>query len=220
MKRSLVIATAAAVVLVGGGTATAMSAASGGGAGGVAGEVGGAAAKPAAARSAAANVTKALDTATSAVPGTVTGVDLEDDGHEWDVDVFGKDGKWHEVTVDSAGARVLNKQVDADEGDDDREQRAPRGASVTVQKAMEAAIKAAPGKVTEVDLEKGHWEVEVQDQGGRGHEVRVETGSGKVTVGAADGSDAADDSGSDDSDASDDAGSDGSDTSDDAGSDD
>ncbi|MFJ2745553.1 PepSY domain-containing protein [Streptomyces sp. NPDC087440] len=166
MKRKSVIAAAVVVVLVGGGTATALSLPSDSG--------------PASARSAPADVDRAVAKAASAVPGTVTGVDLEDDGREWDVDVFGQDGKWHDVTLDPSGAKVRNDRVDT--GNDDRDDRAPKGAAVTVEKAVAAALKAAPGQVTEADLERGHWEIEVRGKDGRHTDVTVDAKTGKAAV--------------------------------------
>ncbi|MFJ6695453.1 PepSY domain-containing protein [Streptomyces sp. NPDC091272] len=212
MKRKFVIATAVAVVLVGGGTATALSAPSDDAAAASASASGRDEGKQAPAGR--ADAAKAVGTAASAVPGTVTGADLEDDGREWDVDVFGKDGKWYDVTLDPAGAKVLAKRLDAD--DDDRGRHAPQGAPVTVRQAMDAALKAAPGTVTEADLEKGHWEIEVHDGDGRGKDVNVDAKTGKATPvkaqdddrADADGTDhdGADDNGTDDNGADDDSG--------------
>ncbi|MFI0982334.1 PepSY domain-containing protein [Streptomyces sp. NPDC021093] len=186
MNRKLVIATAVAVVLVGGGTATALSLPSDG-----------TRASTAAAENSGTNANKAVDTAASAVPGTVTGLDLENDGREWDVDVFGKDSKWHDVTVDPSGSKVVDQHLDAD--NDDRNDRAPRGADISVQKAMEAALKTTPGgRVTEVDLERGHWEVEVRDKDGREHDVNVDARTGKATVVRDQDDDGTDDEGTDD----------------------
>ncbi|CAM5512037.1 hypothetical protein GCM10010329_64650 [Streptomyces spiroverticillatus] len=165
MKRKSVIAAAIVVVLVGGGTATALSLPSDGG--------------PAVAGT-AADVNRAVATAASAVPGTVTGADLEDDGREWDVDVYGTDHKWHDVTLDPSGAKVRSDRVDT--GNDDRDDRAPKGADVTVEKAVAAALKAAPGHVTEVDLERGHWEIEVRGKDGRHTDVNVDAKTGKAVV--------------------------------------
>jgi uncharacterized membrane protein YkoI len=165
LKRKFVIAAAAAAVLVGGGTATALSLPSDDDA-------------PAAAAAPGTGLDKAVATATAAVPGTVTGAEPEDDG-AWDVDVFGKDRKWHDVTVDPAGTKVLRDHVGTD---DDRDRHAPQGAPVTVQKAVEAALKAAPGHATEADLDDGRWEIEVRDEDGRSHDVNVDAKTGGATV--------------------------------------
>ncbi|MCX5204151.1 PepSY domain-containing protein [Streptomyces sp. NBC_00237] len=181
MKRKSVIAAAAVVVLVGGGTATALSLPSEDG--------------PKAAPGVSADVNRAVSTAASAVPGTVTGVDLEDDGREWDVDVFGEDGKWHDVTLDPSGAKVRDDHVDA--GDDDRDDHAPKGADVTVQQAVASALKTVPGHVTEADLERGHWEIEVRGKDGRHQDVTVDATTGKAVVAPKDQDDAGADAGAD-----------------------
>lgn len=162
LKRKYVIAAAAVVVLAGAGTATALSA------------------PDDAAGHANGNADKAIATAVSAVPGTATGVDLEDDGREWDVDVFGKDHKWHDVTVNAAGTKALSHHLDDD--NDGRAKNAPRGASVTVEQAMAAALRATPGQVTEADLERGHWEIEVRGKDGRHQDVNVDAKTAKATL--------------------------------------
>ncbi|MFI5802154.1 PepSY domain-containing protein [Streptomyces sp. NPDC051561] len=193
LKRKYVIAAAAAVVLAGAGTATALSlpqddAPAAGTSAAAPNTVdgnantgsGNANTSSGDANSVNGNANKAIDAALAAVPGTVTGVDLEDDGHEWDVDVYGKDKKWHDVTVDAAGAKVVNQHLDDD--NDGRDRNAPQGAPVTVQQAMDAALKAQPGKVTEADLENGRWEIEVAGADGRAHDVNVDAKSAKATV--------------------------------------
>jgi uncharacterized membrane protein YkoI len=187
LKRKYVIAATAVVVLAGAGTATALSAPDG------TAPANATSAAGAAAGHANGNADKAIATAASAVPGTVTGVDLEDDGREWDVDVFGKDHKWHDVTVDAAGTKVLANHLDDD--NDGREGNAPRGASVTVEQAMAAALKAAPGQVTEADLERGHWEIEVHTKDGRHQDVNVDAKTGRATLVRDHDSDGTDDEG-------------------------
>ncbi|MFF0743992.1 PepSY domain-containing protein [Streptomyces sp. NPDC004111] len=178
LKRKYVIAAAAVVVLAGAGTATALTVS--GDDGPAATTSAGAAGAAGAAGHANGNAAKAVATAVSAVPGTVTGVDLEDDGREWDVDVFGKDHKWHDVTVDAAGTRAVGDRLDDD--NEGRDRNAPRGAPVTVRQAMDAALKAVPGRVTEVDLERGHWEVEVRGADGRHSDVNVDARTGGAKV--------------------------------------
>jgi uncharacterized membrane protein YkoI len=173
MKRKSVIAAAVVVALVGGGTATALSLPS---------EAGPKAAPGVSADANRADVNRAVGTAASTVPGTVTGVDLEDDGREWDVDVFGKDGKWHDVTLDPSGVKVRDDHVDT--GNDDRDDHAPKGADVTAQQAVDSALRtAAPGgRVTEADLERGHWEIEVLGKDGRHQDINVDAKTGKAVV--------------------------------------
>ncbi|GAA3003086.1 hypothetical protein JCM13580A_19540 [Streptomyces drozdowiczii] len=123
MKRKFVIGVVAAAVLVGGGAATAVALADddgrdGGGTGG-----GTASSAPA---------------GKSAVPGTVTEAELdEEDGRlVWELEVYGKDKVWRDVTVDAGSGEVLGKRVDRDE-----ERGAPRGAAVSLEEAVRAALK-------------------------------------------------------------------------------
>jgi uncharacterized membrane protein YkoI len=142
------------------------------------------------AQAARTDVAAAVDAALKDTPGTVTSVDLDDDdnggGPAWDVDVLGKDGTWHDVTVDAGSAKVLGSHIDRDE-DDTREARdALKGAHTDVKEAAAAALKTAPGAVTSVDLDDdgpaGGWEVEVQGKDGKQHDVNVDLKTGKVTT--------------------------------------
>ncbi|MFK8849157.1 PepSY domain-containing protein [Streptomyces sp. Ac-502] len=207
MKRNIVIATVAAAALVGGGTATAVAF----------GDSGAPSAPSASAASAASSTPRssvsvpdddvhedareakaatvsapeAAAAALKATPGTVTGIDLDQDrpGLVWEVDVLGKDGKWHEVTLDAGDAKVLNQRVEH-EGDDDHgvdHARAElKGATVD---AAEAARKAAAhyGTVTSVDLDDDHrssavWEIETVSKDGKEHKLHVDPKSAAVTV--------------------------------------
>ncbi|WP_239471941.1 PepSY domain-containing protein [Streptomyces sp. NEAU-S7GS2] len=67
----------------------------------------------------------ATDKALKAVPGTVVSYSLDDNDDNgstvWEVDVFGKDHKSHDVTIDAGSGKVLNQHVDHDDdqGDND-----------------------------------------------------------------------------------------------------
>ncbi len=162
MKRKLVIATAATALLLGG-TATAFATSDDD-------------AKPAPATS-----TITLDEATAAAvkstPGTVTGAELDDDAPVWEIDVFGKDTKWHDVEVDTKSAKVIHVHT---EDDDDRD-RAPKDTKVTMREAVAAALKAQPGTLTSIDLDDSAWEAEVQSKDGKQHELNVDATTAKVT---------------------------------------
>ncbi|MCX4734778.1 PepSY domain-containing protein [Streptomyces sp. NBC_01363] len=184
MKRKIVIAAVTAAVLVGGGAATAVafadddshdretrsSAPSGG--------------------TARVDVADAITAAVKAVPGTVTEAELDDEdgGLVWELDVYGSDKAWHDVTVDAGNGKVLGKHVSDD--DDDRDRHAPRSAPVSLNAAVDAAMKANPGTVTSIDLDDHdgrsggslHWEVDVRGKDGKQHELNVDAKSGKVTV--------------------------------------
>ncbi|MGW2410471.1 PepSY domain-containing protein [Streptomyces sp. NPDC001739] len=184
MKRHLVIATAAAAALLAGGTVTAVAVSSNG--------------APAAGHArqdtedlreaGAARVTapQAAAAALKAVPGKVSGLDLDQDrpGLVWDADVLGKDGKWHEVTLDARTARVLNQHVDHE--DDDAQERA--AVKNTRTDAATAARKAAAdGTVTSVELDDDHrtraaWEVETLTKDGTEHKLLVDPHTGALST--------------------------------------
>jgi len=141
--------------------------------------------------------------ALKAVPGTVTGLDLDTDrrGLVWEADVLGKDGKWHEITLDAGDARVLNQHIDQDEDDDAQERAAAENAGTDAAAAARSA--ASHGTVTSVDLDDDHrgkavWEVETTTKNGKEHKLLVDPQSGNVTAAPADDSDDDDNDGADD----------------------
>ncbi|PBC85111.1 MULTISPECIES: PepSY domain-containing protein [unclassified Streptomyces] len=132
--------------------------------------------------------------ALKAVPGTVTGLDLDADrpGLVWDADVLGKDGKWHEITLDAGNARVLNQHVDHDEGDAAQERAAAENARTDASAAARAA--ASHGTVTSVELDDDHgtkavWEAETVTKDGKEHKLLIDTQSGNATAAPAHDSD-------------------------------
>lgn len=185
MKRNIVIASVAAAALVTGGTAVAV-------AGTQSSSPAARSASPAAA-STGASLTQAADAALKAVPGTLDSIDR--DHGRWEADVLGKDGKWHEVTLDANG-KVIDQHVDRDtDPEDAAEAKALRNADVS---AIEAARKAAPqSTVTSVEFDGDRtpvWEVETV-KNHKERDLTVDAHSGKVTQAPAD-----DDHGDDDSD--------------------
>ncbi|MEU9501323.1 PepSY domain-containing protein [Streptomyces sp. NPDC048196] len=191
MKRHLVIATAAAAALLAGGTVTAV-AVSGNGAPATAPAADHARQDTEDLREAgAARVTapQAAAAALKAVPGKVSGLDLDQDrpGLVWDADVLGKDGKWHEVTLDARTARVLNQHVDRENDDDHAQQRAALKNART--DAATAARKAAAGHgtVTSVELDDDHrtkaaWEVETITKDGTEHKLLIDPHTGTLST--------------------------------------
>jgi uncharacterized membrane protein YkoI len=158
------------------------------------------------AHAAKVNASDAAAAALKAVPGTVTGLDLDADrpGLVWEADVLGKDGKWHEVTLDAGNARVLNQHIDHE--DDDHGQGHVRselkGATTDAAGAARAAA-ASHGTVTSVDLDDDHrakaaWEVETVTKDGKEHKLLVDPQSGHLTVAPAHDQDDDDNDGSDD----------------------
>ncbi|GAA1876049.1 PepSY domain-containing protein [Actinomadura bangladeshensis] len=71
---------------------------------------------PAALRGAKVTAAAAADAALKAVPGRVTsaGFETEHGKAVWEVDVAGRDGAEHELTIDAAGGKVLTNEVDED----------------------------------------------------------------------------------------------------------
>ncbi|NED93678.1 peptidase M4 [Streptomyces sp. SID11233] len=197
MKRKIVIAAVTAAVLIGGGAATAVALADDDG-------------HDSAARSSTASGTTARTTvgeavaaAVTAVPGTVTEAELDDEDGRlvWELDVYGSERVWHDVTVDPGNGQVLGKRVDHD---DDGDRHAPRRTAVTLDEAVRAALGSVPGTVTSVELEdhdgRGgravRWEVDIRGKDGAKHERNVDAKTAKVTVDRPD-SDHGDDDGDD-----------------------
>ncbi|MFF1923701.1 PepSY domain-containing protein [Streptomyces sp. NPDC058221] len=198
MKRKIVIAAVTAAVLVGGGAATAVAlsggdgdssaprTAAGSGTSGRSGTGNGTAGSEGTARIAVGDAVKA---AVGAVPGTVTEAELDDeDGRVvWELDVYGSDKAWHDVTVDPGSGKVLGSRIDRD---DDRDRHAPRTTAVTLDEAVRAALGPAPGTVTSIELEDHdgrsgravHWEVDVHGKDGGKHELYVDARTAQVTV--------------------------------------
>ncbi|WP_031089807.1 PepSY domain-containing protein [Streptomyces sp. NRRL WC-3549] len=189
MKRTTAIAALTAAVLVGGGIATA-AAFTGDDGGDDRGRVSQSADRTTGSRTAGERVTldQAVAAALKAVPGTVTEAELdrdEDAGDRvvWELDVYGTDKAWHDVTVDAGSGKVLSARDDDHGGPD----RAPRSAAVSLDAAVERALKAHPGTVTSVDLDDDedeplHWEVDVTGKDGSRYDLNVDAGTDKVTV--------------------------------------
>ncbi|WP_069866780.1 PepSY domain-containing protein [Streptomyces malaysiensis] len=195
MKR-IVIASVAAAALLTGGTAFAVA---GGGNDGA--QSTSTASQPTDAPAAArASLSDAANAALKAVPGTLDSIDREHG--RWEADVLGKDGKWHEVTLDASNAKVIGQRIDRDtDAEDAAEARALRNADVS---AIEAARKAASrGTVTSVEFDDDRtpaWEVETV-KNHKERDLNVDAHSGKTQA-------PADDHGDDDHDGDDDHGDD------------
>lgn len=194
MKRKIVIAAVAAAVLAGGTAATAVALTDGDGHDGDGGRSSSRAASGVTAR---VTVGDAVAAGLRAVPGTVTEAELDDEdgGLVWELDVYGSDRAWHDVAVDAGNGKVLGKHIDHD---DDGDRRAPGKTSVTLEEAVAAALKSAPGTATSVELEGGrggsaHWEVDVRGKDGREHGLNVDARTGGVTAHGHDDADDRDD---------------------------
>ncbi|MFJ2116042.1 MULTISPECIES: PepSY domain-containing protein [unclassified Streptomyces] len=139
----------------------------------------------------------AADAALKKHPGAVYSVDLDDDRtNVWEVDLYGEDGRAHELRVDAITGSVTTATSD-DDADDDagdraedrrenaRDRAALRATTVDVKRAVAAALASAPGSVTSVALDDeagGRWEVDVRGKDGRTHELNVHPQTAKVTV--------------------------------------
>ncbi|MFD0024217.1 PepSY domain-containing protein [Streptomyces sp. NPDC058382] len=190
MKRKIIIAAVTAAVLVGGGAATAVALADDDGHGGDARTATtGSSAAGRGTANARVTVGDAVRAAAGAVPGTVTEAELDDEdgGLVWELDVYGSDRAWHDVTVDPGDGKVLGKRVDRD---DDGDRHAPRTTPVTLDEAVAAALGSVPGTVTSVELDDPdgrtgrtvRWEVDVRGDDGRKHELNVDAKTAEVTV--------------------------------------
>ncbi|RNL72801.1 PepSY domain-containing protein [Streptomyces sp. I6] len=186
MRRTLATATLTAALLAGGGTAGAFAVQNGDGDRGDAAQ-------------SKITISEAIDTALGAAPGTVTGAGLDD--AEWEVDIHGRDGDRHDVTVDAATGEVVSTERSDGDDHDPSAQDAP----VTATRAAEAAESAVPGTVTSVQLDHAHgpggtvvWEAEVRGLDGREHDLTVDVKTAKVSTEARGASDAeSDEDGSD-----------------------
>lgn len=149
---------------------------------------------PAAAKSTRITLDQAVAAALKSVPGTVTEAELDDDDDDndravWELDVRGSDKKWHDVTVDAGNGKVLKTR---DDDNDDRDRHAPRSSAVTLNQAVDTALKTAPGSVTSIDLDddddddnRGNvlrWDIDITGKDGTQHELSVDAKTGKVTV--------------------------------------
>lgn len=199
MKRNIAIATLTAAVLVGGGLVT--TAAFADSDNGVKDDRTAAPARAAddsapagkAGTTGTVGIDQAVGAALKAVPGTVTEAERDDDDDSartvWELDVYGADKVWHDVTVDASSGKVLSDREDDD--NDDRDRHAPRSAAVSLDAAVKAALGSQPGTVTSVDLDDDgddggrgalRWDVDVAGKGGEQHELHVDAKTGKVTV--------------------------------------
>ncbi|MFF3299922.1 PepSY domain-containing protein [Streptomyces sp. NPDC001741] len=203
MKRNIAIATLTAAVLVGGGLVT--TAAFADSDNGVKDDRTAAPARAdddsaPAGKAGSTGIDEAVTAALKAVPGTVTEAERDDDDDSgrtvWELDVYGSDKVWHDVTVDAANGKVLSDREDDD--NDDRDRHAPRSADVSLDAAVKAALTEQPGTVTSVDLDEDdddagrgalRWDVDVAGKDGKEHELRVDAKTGKVTVDQDDDSD-------------------------------
>ncbi|MYT12186.1 Uncharacterized membrane protein YkoI [Streptomyces sp. SceaMP-e96] len=128
-----------------------------------------------------------------AVPGTATSAELDNADRNgsliWEVEVFGKDHKSHEVIIDAGSGKVLKQHTDRD--DDTAQDAAETQALLKADKtghdnATDKALKAVPGTVVSYSLDDNDdngstvWEVDVFGKDHKSHDVTIDAGSGKV----------------------------------------
>jgi uncharacterized membrane protein YkoI len=202
MKRKLVIATVAAAVLIGGGTYTAAALSDDGASGAAAGSVpvtvqdrdddgDDASEDRSAGPAASVTAAQAVAAALKHTQGTVSSVDLDDDGdRHWEVEVLGKDDREHELRVDVRTGAVREDKAEAENDDRDGDHATLRAASVDAREAVDAALRAHPGTtVTSVDFEddgSGRWEVELGEDAADERELTIDAKTASVTTGPAD----------------------------------
>ncbi|MFI5521967.1 PepSY domain-containing protein [Streptomyces platensis] len=131
--------------------------------------------------------------ALKAAPGTATSAELDNADRNgsliWEVDVFGKDHKNHDVTIDAGNGKVLNQHTDRD--DDAAQDAAETQALIKADKighskATDKALKAVPGTVVSYSLDDNDrngsavWEVDVLGKDHKNHDVTIDAGNGKV----------------------------------------
>ncbi|MDX3225423.1 PepSY domain-containing protein [Streptomyces sp. ME19-01-6] len=125
---------------------------------------------------ASVSLAQAAEAARKAAPGTVTSIERDDDRPGWEVDVLGKDNKWHEVRI-GANGKVLGQRVDTDDDAEDKaETEAVRAVLRTAEVGAVAAADRAGATATSVELEDKVWEVELAHK-----TVNVDPRTGAVT---------------------------------------
>ncbi|MEV0488738.1 PepSY domain-containing protein [Streptomyces atratus] len=214
MKRKIAIAAVAAAVLMGGGTVTAVAFADDHGRDDHGRTVHDDSGQDATTRvgpddgsqdaTARVGLDEAVAAAVKAVPGTVTEAerDNEDGRPVWELDVYGSDRTWHDVTVHAGSAKVLGTHASDD--NDDRDRHAPRSAPVPLGAAADAALRTAPGTVVSIELDDAvgrsgalRWEVGIKGKDGKHHKLRVDAKTAAVSADRSDDGRHGDDHGDD-----------------------
>lgn len=130
--------------------------------------------------------------ARSAGGGTVTSIESESDGTEWDVRVVADDGSVREVHLSSAGAVLAGPSADTTTADEQSANRAIVAAtSVGLSAAQKRMVAVVPGgRVTAIELDDFQdrvvWQGDVLDGSGVRHDVRIDAVNGAVVMNAAD----------------------------------
>lgn len=104
--------------------------------------------------------------------GVVVSQDWDDDGY-WQIDVVAGNTK-HELDV--RGDQVTERETD----DVDDADTAAASAPVTIDEAIETALKAQPGELDDASYSDGRWEVEIDTATEDDVEVHVDATTGEI----------------------------------------
>ncbi|MBS4177841.1 PepSY domain-containing protein [Lederbergia citrea] len=142
-----------------------------------------------------AKITKeqSIEIALKEFQGKVTDVELEKDHGTltYDIKVKDENGKEHEVIIDANSGKVLKSEADDQEGDNDAEvsdeveqAQLQKEAKITKEESISIAQGKIKGKATDVELEDENgvvvYGIEITDQQGQRHDVKIDAKTGKV----------------------------------------
>lgn len=129
---------------------------------------------------------QAGETALTEVDGTVTSIDDEDRGTRWEVEVTTANGTQNDIETSADGKAVLRGPTPEQDDAEDKAKHRQRvaDAKIDFRKAVEIISGAAPGRITELELDshngKTVWEADVVDNSQTKREVRIDAGTGTV----------------------------------------
>lgn len=129
---------------------------------------------------------RAGETALTALDGVVTSIDDEDRGVSWQVDVTTADGTVNELDISADGKQVLRGPTPEQDDAEDRAKYRLRvaDAKVDFREAVEIITGAAPGRITELELDshngKTVWEADVIGSSQTKTEVKIDASTGSV----------------------------------------
>ncbi|WP_170201415.1 PepSY domain-containing protein [Actinocorallia herbida] len=115
---------------------------------------------------------------------TIASAKLESEAgtETWQVETLTKDDKWHQVTVDATTGEVTEDK----ESSESKQSTAVKDAKIKATDAIAKATEQQPGTVKELEFKekdsKGSWTVEVVDDQGMTHEVKVDAETGEATM--------------------------------------
>ncbi|MDQ0414762.1 PepSY domain-containing protein [Mesobacillus stamsii] len=152
-----------------------------------------------------ATITKqdAISAALKDVAGKATNTELEDENGTvvYGVSVTDNKGKQQDVKVDAKTGKVLKVEADDKEegekgekaekegkeseaADQQEQQQLAKSAKITADESNAIALKEVPGKVTNTELQDENgtavYGVEITDDQGKAHDVKVDAKTGKV----------------------------------------